>query len=395
MRFLSLKVMGIMLVFGVIWQSIAQEKLNFMLNVSWSPNGQWIAGLDTDGVLWLWDTTTKQPLMMEDLGSTQHDIAWNSDGSRFATVGQDQTLRVWDAATHNLLGSSTYNLPYAPILAIAWSPDDTRIITGGYSLITVWDADKIIPNTQFNTGDTYDLAWSPDGQSIAFATFNGLSIVPISALNSVGVFQNNLLKTPSFLSVAWHPYQPQLAAAGDDGKLYIVDAQNQIVLMVLEAYTDLGAGMVWSPDGESVAVYGMDGRITIWDIDTGALAVEYQGNSGQLSFGMSFSPYGGQFAYGHVLDTASSDDIVALGSVQIVVPAPSLERLHAVADLCTRRASVSMSAQDLLKTNTVTTLTVDDLPNFITQIERLPTDAIPPACAADLIAVAEAIIAQP
>jgi hypothetical protein len=48
----------------------------------------------------------------------------------------------------------------------------------------------------------------------------------------------------------------------------------------------------------------------------------------------------------------------------------------------------SLAAQD------VTSLTLDALPGYIAQVEALPEGSIPPACAADLIAVAEAVMAE-
>jgi hypothetical protein len=41
-----------------------------------------------------------------------------------------------------------------------------------------------------------------------------------------------------------------------------------------------------------------------------------------------------------------------------------------------------------------TPATLADLPAFIARIEALPADAVPPACAADLIAVAEALLTE-
>jgi hypothetical protein len=42
---------------------------------------------------------------------------------------------------------------------------------------------------------------------------------------------------------------------------------------------------------------------------------------------------------------------------------------------------------------TADTLDADDLSAFMVRVESLPDGAIPPACAADLLAVAEAMVA--
>jgi hypothetical protein len=61
--------------------------------------------------------------------------------------------------------------------------------------------------------------------------------------------------------------------------------------------------------------------------------------------------------------------------------------------MCNAKAD-SLEAIEFLSSEAVEALTVEMLPNFITEIEALPEGAIPAGCAADLIAVAEAIIGQ-
>lgn len=99
---------------------------------------------------------------------------------------------------------------------------------------------------------------------------------------------------------------------------------------------------------------------------------------------MSLSPYGGQLALGNSADTAARNQTD--NGFQIVVPAPSLDRLAAIAALCVRDGDAR--AESL--TDSVPTA-LDDLPAFVAQVEALPDGAIPPACKADVLAVASAL----
>jgi len=77
---------------------------------------------------------------------------------------------------------------------------------------------------------------------------------------------------------------------------------------------------------------------------------------------------------------------LANGALDIVVPAPSLERLQAIQSTCMTAPAVGqMDTQ---------ALTVDALPEYVAQVEALTDAEIPPGCAADLVAVAEALIAE-
>ncbi|MGH3869317.1 MAG: WD40 repeat domain-containing protein, partial [Pseudonocardiaceae bacterium] len=71
-------------------------------------------------------------------------VAWSPDGTRLLTGGTDSTARIWDATTaqplHQLTGHT------GGVWAVAWSPDGTRLLTGGTdSTVRVWDATSGLP----------------------------------------------------------------------------------------------------------------------------------------------------------------------------------------------------------------------------------------------------------
>jgi hypothetical protein len=71
-------------------------------------------------------------------------VAWSPDGTRLLTGGGDDGVRVWDAATaeplHQLTGHT------GGVRAVAWSPDGTRLLTGGGDgTVRVWDATSGLP----------------------------------------------------------------------------------------------------------------------------------------------------------------------------------------------------------------------------------------------------------
>ncbi|HEX2622148.1 MAG TPA: hypothetical protein VHL11_18450, partial [Phototrophicaceae bacterium] len=81
--------------------------------------------------------------------------------------------------------------------------------------------------------------------------------------------------------------------------------------------------------------------------------------------------------------------------LRVIVPLASLDWLGQVASYCI--AAVDQPSDEvlaLLSPEAMIKLTLDQLLDFIEQVKALPVDAIPPACAADLIAVAEALMAQ-
>ncbi len=212
----------------------------------------------------------------------------------------------------------------------------------------------------------------------------------------------------------WNTSGKKIAIGDTLAKIYLVDGftfepisilEGHILINPEEAWTYNSAitGLAWHPDQRLLASAANDQTVRVWDTDTGATLAVYQHGRANRRTDVSWSRYGGRLAFPAKPETVALNAAnfrgavtsFADGQAQIVVPVPSLERLTTVASLCLPDiAPTSTRAVNLLSPASLATLPADALPDFITQIEALPLDAIPPACAADLIAVAEAIIAQ-
>jgi hypothetical protein len=194
-------------------------------------------------------------------------------------------------------------------------------------------------------------------------------------------------------SVTWSPDGTQLATGDSEGLVHIWDANNYNIVGTFYGHTDDIVSVDWNPTVPQVASGSLDGSVRLWDVTTGSEVQQIQ--SSLFINTTMFSRYGGRLAFSgsfqtndSVLQGASTildsvGEILAGGAVQIVVPSPSLERLQAIADACNAPAAVEQSL--------TASLQADQLGTFITQVEALPENNIPPACAADLIAVAEAL----
>jgi serine/threonine protein kinase len=91
-----------------------------------------------DGMVEMWDTTTRQEVLSYRYPAPISVVAWSPDGRRFAYASVDNNVEVWDTRTNFKL--LTFSAP-APLSVMAWSPDGKYIASGGEdATIQVWVA---------------------------------------------------------------------------------------------------------------------------------------------------------------------------------------------------------------------------------------------------------------
>ena len=195
-------------------------------------------------------------------------------GDRIAAV-IDGYLYIWEAASGIRLVQTWLDDMHTG--ALAWSPDGKYIVVGGHThetpvrnLLLLDARGWGVSALDGQAGRILDVAWSPDGASIA-AVGDELRIWDVqteSPLVTVAVPASN---------VAWSPRDESLLLAGmemtDDelsGFLQLRDGKSGALLRELDPGCPL-AGAVWSPQGRQVVWTGFGedcGGLFVWDLVT-------------------------------------------------------------------------------------------------------------------------------
>lgn len=214
--------------------------------------------------------------------------AFNRDGSLLA-VGMYADTFVWDVAT----GESRASLSGddSPVLAVALSPDGSQVAAAGYdNVVRLWDVAGQTLRESFagHTDWIRSLAFSADGSLLASGSDDGdIRVWDVAGGNAHSVLEGH---TDWVRGVAFSPDGSLLASAADDGNLRLWrvaghaarrtsgdssagvpdDAESSVAQATgVQAYA-----VAWSADGASIAMALAGGRVLV--LDSASLAVSHQ-----------------------------------------------------------------------------------------------------------------------
>jgi WD40 repeat protein/tRNA A-37 threonylcarbamoyl transferase component Bud32 len=175
-------------------------------------------------------------------------VAYSPDGRRIVTGSADETARVWDAET----GQESLRLEghTASVRAVAFSRDGERIVTGSWDrTVRVWETatGRLLHSIVANGKEVFSVAFSPDGQRIV--------------------------------------------SGGQEAKARVWDANSATELFPLEGHTSLVWAVAFSTDGERIVTGSWDQTVKMWDAKTGQELRTFIGHRGAV-LSVAFSPDG-------------------------------------------------------------------------------------------------------
>ena len=224
---------------------------------------------------------------------TVFSVAFSPDGLLLVTGGY-QVVKLWDAETKEAL--NTLEGHKHSVLCLAISPDGRLLASGGWedSTVRLWDtvSGEDIRTLEAPMNCVNSVAFSPDNRFLAVGSIHNNSLRLWDLENGS---QSDMLEVDTFgiSSVAFSPDGQVLAAGGYNG-VGLWDAFNGELLHKLDAHTN---SVAFSPNGTLLATGGADGIVFLWDVENGKQLGTLEGYYVAIST-VEFSPDGRLLAAG-------------------------------------------------------------------------------------------------
>jgi WD40 repeat protein/DNA-binding SARP family transcriptional activator len=294
--------------------AILRGHLDGINPIDLSPDGHLLAMGDGGGRVEVFDLRTRRPLPgnIPRAGTPINDLAFSPDGSLLAAANSDGLVQLWDVRTTTLRHQLRTAL-YAGVVQfsadgqtlVTFSADEADTPSGfGHSFLTRWDVKSGRPLTG-------PVRVSSFGGETLLTTSDGVRLVTLSDAEVVVTAAETLHpvrrvpRTPRLGLAALRPNGRTLALGLDGGAVELLDLSTGRRRTLGRQATSVVA-VEFSPDGATLATGGVDGKVMVWDVDSGQVRETFEGHEGRIGMrGLRFS------RDGHTLYSAGPKSVIA------------------------------------------------------------------------------------
>jgi WD40 repeat protein/mono/diheme cytochrome c family protein len=177
---------------------------------------------------------------------------------------------------------------YHPVLALALSPDSTRLAVGCGNEVVIYNVSgatpAIVSRASAHPDPVQSVAWSPDGKTLATGAYRRVVLWDADPL--APTLQVTAGLTDRITAVRFLPDGTRLVLAdgriAESGALRMADAASGAITASWPAHADTIFDIAVSGDGKILATAGGDKLVKMWDTATHKEIARFEGHVAQV-----------------------------------------------------------------------------------------------------------------
>ena len=277
-------------------------------SVAFSQDGKLLAISDDNGLISLWDTSSRREILTcKGHTSRVYSVAFSPQHNIIASGSLDQTVRLWNINSGECL--NIFKGHTDDVNSIAFSPDGKILVSGSTDkTIRLWDVNsgECIHILEKHTDWVDSVAFSPQHNIIASGSADKtVRLWNIQSGECLHIFEGH---TNPVRSVTFSPDGRTLASGSTDQTMRLWDINSGECLHIFEEFTDWVNSVAFSPQGSIIASGRGDQKVRLWNINNGECLQTFEGHTNWIS-SVAFSPDGKTLASG------SADQTVKLWNI--------------------------------------------------------------------------------
>ena len=244
--------------------------------VSFSPSGSLLASGGNDGIK-LWDLTTEGNIATMDHGDFVNSVSFSPSGRLLASGGDNGLVKLWDVTTRRDVDTIQHEGEQNFVTSVSFSPDGTLLASCSWNgVIKLWDvaASHTIATLRI-PGNVNAVSFSPDGTMLAIGTpYGDIELWDVATRRNIATIDGY-----------WTGFWPTSISFSPDGKMLTAGNEAGGLVSVWDVTTGFErigfphiSGVMavdFSPNGAILASGTFDGTLNLWEVDSANMVPEF------------------------------------------------------------------------------------------------------------------------